>query len=216
MDFQNRGTQQHSQVAAAQTASGAPGMVGSTGKHRGRDKGSLDKWVRIFTVVLLFSVTIIAIGVLISLYNGGNQEGKIVNTNGFQAVDVNIAGTSATDQVYFGHIKSITSKYLEIEDVYYIPTSSTGTNLTLQPLVCQFDSPYNQVIINTQNLTWWENLQSTSTVTKTITSYEKANPKGPTCPTNSSSASTSSTSSSTTGTGTATTPTTTTPTNTKP
>jgi hypothetical protein len=93
-----------------------------------------------------------------------------------------VGGSSSSDQIYFGQIKVIDTNYLILDDIYYIPaTGSTTSNITLQPLVCQVDNPYNQMVISTSSVNWWENLQNSGKVAQSILSYQKQNPNGANC-----------------------------------
>ncbi len=185
MDFTNHTTtrpnsQMERPVSAAQENDNNP-------KIRTKKSGvDYPKSWRIIFVVLLFSVTILLGAVILLLSYGNKNEAKYVNASDIQAVDINIAGSSPTNQLYFGHIESFVNNYVVMDDIYYFPTNSnTSSNTTsLEPLVCQIDAPYSQMIINRSNIVWWENLQNSGKVAKTISSYEHSHPKGPNCSTN--------------------------------
>ncbi|MGH7236944.1 MAG: hypothetical protein ACREGF_00220, partial [Candidatus Saccharimonadales bacterium] len=100
--------------------------------------------------------------------------------------DLSTGGSSGCDQIYFGKITTITSSYFVLQNVFYIPTSQNSSQVTLTPLVCQIDSPYDQMIVNRTNINWWENLQPGSQVVKSISQYNKTNNGHPTCPSSSS------------------------------
>src|SRR5665213_2142706 len=148
--------------------------------HRGNQSGS--RVLRVITVILLFSVTILLIAIAFSIYYGASAETKLVNTKDFQVVDVAGSGLAAPNQVYYGAIKTITDKYVVLNNVYYALPGSTATKLTIAPLSCQTGKPYDQVIINRPSLNWWENLQPSGAVTTDITNYVKANPSSQPCP----------------------------------
>jgi hypothetical protein len=156
-------------------------VTDSRGKHS-KFSGNSDKWLRLASVVLLFSITVLLVAVAFSFYFGGSSESKYLQSGAFQAVDISVGGSSNGDQIYFGSIKDLNSKYLVLDNVYYIPSSTSGSNVSLEPLVCQIDMPYNRMVVNRSSVNWWENLQSTGQVAKAITNYQKTNPKGPTCP----------------------------------
>src|ERR1019366_8947768 len=113
-------------------------------------------------------------------------------------VDVSVGGSNG-DQIYFGNLKALNGSYMVLQNVFYIPSSSSSSNITLEPLVCQIDAPYNQMVINRASVNWWENLQSSGKVAQAVTAYEKS-AKTPSCP-QASSPSSSSTSSSSSGAG---------------
>jgi hypothetical protein len=152
------------------------------------------KGFRLASVLLLFCITILLLATIFLVHYGPADETKYVDTNDFQAVDINVGGSSSSDQIYFGHVKALNSNFVVLDDVYYIPTTSTSSSITLEPLICQVDAPFNQMVVSRSSVNWWENLQPTGKVATTITSYQKNNPNGPTCP-SSSTSSTSGTSS---------------------
>jgi hypothetical protein len=183
MDLSVRNGQQHS--AATGTPVSGTGIDGSS-KNRSNRSGKLfegNKLIRVLYVVLLAGIAVLLIAISFSFVFGSNPESKYLNTKDFQAVDISVGGSTTGDQIYFGNIKSLNGNYLVLDNVYYIPTSTTSTsNVTLEPLVCQIDEPFDQMVINKSSVNWWENLQSGSKVSTSIASYEKSNPKGPTCP----------------------------------
>jgi hypothetical protein len=184
MDFSTRGAQPH--VASGGSEESTPAV----GNHKTKsDKGgSMSKSFRLISVVLLFAVTILIVVVAITIAVGTGTEGKYLNAKDFQALDISVGGSNNGDQIYFGNLKTISSGYYVLDNVYYIPaTSSQSSNITLEPLVCQIDAPVDQMVVNRSSVNWWENLQTKSKVVQTILSYEKSNPKGPTCPSGSSS-----------------------------
>jgi hypothetical protein len=196
MEFTQRGAQaqppQHTNhVGNVAVNSGEPAK-----KSKGRDKLGFGKWLRIASVVLLFSVTILVIAIASLLYFGNGDESKYVDTSKFQAVDLDIGGSSSGDQIYFGHITSLNDKYLVLEDIYYIVPSATSSssssssstnNYTLVKLGCELHAPYDQMIINRDHVIFWENLKSTGTVATKIAQYVQQNPNGPNCATDSAS-----------------------------
>jgi hypothetical protein len=200
MDFATRGTQQT--VGSADAGNVSP----SAGRQKKFERSSLGRWLRAASVVLLLGITVLLVAIAFSLHTGNNDESKYINTGSFQAVDISVGGSSNGDQIYFGNIKALNSNYLVLDNVYYIPTTSSSSNITLEPLVCQVDAPFNRMVVNRASVNWWENLQSSGKVAQAITNYEKSS-KTPSCPSSSSSStsgtgSTSSTGSSTTGTST--------------
>ncbi len=133
-----------------------------------------------FKVMLVISILAVLFGVWSMI--GFNMESLYIKSDKIQAVDVSIGGSSNGDQIYFGKIKKVTSKYIVLDDVFYIPSSANGSNIQLEPLVCQVDKPINRMILNRGSVNWYENLQSDGQVAQAITNYEKSNPKTPSCP----------------------------------
>lgn len=193
MDFSVRGNHQTPGVPAdSLETAGSP-------KHNKTKMRGFNKWGRVGGVFLLFALTVIVVASIFLIHYTNTDQWKYVNTNEFQAVDVSVGGSSSGDQIYFGQIKDIDTNYMILDDIYYIPaTSSSTSNITLQPLVCQVDNPFNQMVISLTSVNWWENLQNSGKVAQSILSYQKANPNGADCAALASSTSTTTPSSSST------------------
>jgi hypothetical protein len=147
-------------------------------------------------VVVVAAIAILIAAVIAVIVTGGvKAEGKYVDSNKLQAVFLN------TGQVYFGHIKSLNDKYFVVTDIYYLQATSNGTtnnnsnagsNVTLVKLGCELHEPYDQMVINSDQVTFWENLQDGGQVAKAVKTFQEQNPNGQKCADQSSSASTNS------------------------
>jgi hypothetical protein len=201
MEFMNRNVQP-AQSAHANGPNTVPGPVpGRTGKKRGDDRFG-GRFFNVGSIVLLVSIAIL-VGALASYFAVGNNgdEGQYVNKNEYQAVFVNVNGTSG-GQVYFGHIRSLSSNYIDLTNVFYIQnqsssSSSSNNAYTLVKLGCELHGPEDQMIINGSQVYFWENLKSTGQVTQKINQYYKDNPNGQNCSQSSNSSSTTQASTST-------------------
>lgn len=179
-----------------------PGAVpGHTGKKRDNDRFG-GKLLGVGSIVLLVSIAIL-VGALAGYFAFGNNgdEGQYVNKNEYQAVFVNVNGTSG-GQVYFGHIQNLTSNYIDLTNVFYIQnqsssSSSSNNAYTLVKLGCELHGPEDQMIINRSQVYFWENLKATGQVTQKISQYYKDNPNGQNCSQSSNSSSTNQSSAST-------------------
>lgn len=188
MDFSNRDLKPQATVNSAQPS--AP----SSSRSNKKDKG---KWGRIGLVAAVAVVAILLVG-LISLLatNEPKSQSKYVDTSKLQAVFLN------TGQVYFGNITSINKNYLVLTNIFYLQTAASGTNanasansnVTLVKLGCELHEPLDQMIINSSELTFWENLGDNGQVAKAVSTWEKQNPEGQKCADQSSSAGTDSSS----------------------
>lgn len=193
MDFSNRDVQAPAAASGTQNTAGrnfSPG--GKKDKHR--DTGELK---RIITVVLAAAVAILIGAVITYIVTGSNvkTEDKFVDPGKLQAVFLN------TGQVYFGHITSLNNKYFVVRDIYYLQSSSNASgssgssssnsanNVTLVKLGCELHEPYDQMVINSDQVTFWENLQDNGQVAKAVSTFQKQNPNGQKCADQSSSAS---------------------------
>jgi hypothetical protein len=128
-------------------------------------------------------------------FSTNDNENKYVDTSKLQAVFL------GTGQVYFGNVKALNDKYFVLTNIYYLQTSSSSTSTTstaantsvsLVKLGCELHQPYDQMVINRSQVTFWENLQSDGQVAKAVAAFEKANPSGQKCTDQSSAASSSS------------------------
>jgi hypothetical protein len=190
MDFSSRST--------PTPAPGTPVAAPSSAK---KSKNDGSKWARIgtFLIGLALAVLLIALVVAISTSGKSTNEGKYVDTSKLQAVFLN------TGQVYFGNVKTMNSKYLVLTNIYYLQTTNSngsttqqqnsGTNVTLVKLGCELHEPFDQMLINRDQVTFWENLQDNGQVAKAVTTFEKQNPNGQKCADQSSAASSNSASS---------------------
>jgi hypothetical protein len=194
MDFSNRNAQPQTTAPGAQSS--AAGNPGSGGKKSKRNRGEM--W-RIGNVVLAAVIVLLIGAVILLIAAGGNNtkaEAKLVDSNKLQAVFLN------TGQVYFGNIKTLNNKYFVVTNIYYLQTSGSNasgasdakanTSVSLVKLGCELHEPYDQMVINRDQVTFWENLQDNGQVAKAVQTFQKQNPSGQKCADQSSSASTNS------------------------
>jgi hypothetical protein len=187
MDLSNRPAQP--QPAAHH----ANGVAASGPAKRSKNKG---KWGQIGITALVGAMIVLLIGIVLVLgfSNNNSDEGKYVDTTKLQAVFLN------TGQVYFGNIKVLNDKYFVLTNIYYLQTSgsSSGTtsttssansSVTLVKLGCEIHQPYDQMVINSDEVTFWENLQSSGQVAQAVATFQKENPNGQKCSDQSSSSS---------------------------
>lgn len=197
MDFSNRNAQSQSSAPSARNTSAGGGFSPNGGNNNKAKKADSGEFKRILTVLGVLVVAILigaVIALLVSSNNNVKAESKYVETNKLQAVFLN------TGQVYFGHIKSLNEKYFVVTDIYYLQatnsnaagSSSAGNNVTLVKLGCELHEPYDQMVINSSQVTFWENLQDGGQVAKAVSTFQKDNPNGQKCADQSSSASTNS------------------------
>ena len=181
MDFRSRGVQSPMSSPASTSASSTSSSNGSSSSN----KHNLGKWLERGTVVLLISVAFIILAVAGLTFVGGNTEARAINQDKYQAVFLN------NGQVYFGNIKRLNTSSINLQNIYYLQTNSAegqaaaeaNSNVSLVKLGCELHAPYDQMIINRDQVIFWENLQDNSQVVKAIAQYKKDNPKGQTCST---------------------------------
>lgn len=184
MDFTNRSAQSPANQpvpTATNTTNSAPVRSDRLSK-----KNKTGKWLQISGVVLLFSVTILAVAAIGILALGSRDQAKFVNTKKYQAVFL------TNGQVYFGNIKEMGSDFFRLQNIYYLQAAAstnttsnataTNNNYTLVQLGCQqIHDPYNEMIINRNQISFWENLQDNGQVVQKINQFNKQYPNGPDC-----------------------------------
>lgn len=180
MDFSNRSTQPQPVAPSAHVTPGGPQVVNKKG-----NRADKSKWYRISTVVLVAVVVVLIIALAVFFAgNNGDNESSYVDTNKLQAVFLE------SGQVYFGNIKSINDRYAVLTNIFYLQTSGSGSStastsssssVSLVKLGCELHMPYDQMVINQNQITFWENLQSDGQVAKAVATFEKENPNGQKC-----------------------------------
>jgi hypothetical protein len=142
-----------------------------------KNKKRLPSWLnRLLVIGLAVLVGLVLLWLVYTKING--SESKEINGNQYQAVFL------TNNQVYFGKITDLNSEYIVLTDVFYIETpsstqASTATanqNYTLRKLgTSELHSPEDKMIINRDQVTFWENLKESSQVVTKIKEY-KSNP----------------------------------------
>jgi len=195
MDFLSRNANNQPQTPRSNgTQTTTPAPTGRSGENKkGFEYLASSTWTRIIFVVLLFSLTVLAISITILIYFGKPNEAHAVDTKKEQAVFL------TNGQVYFGKISNINQDFVNLTDIYYLnsnPADSSSTNKTQQTsfslvkLGCELHGPADQMIINRAQVSFWENLTSTGKVAKAIEQFRSQNPNGQTCSSSNSSNST--------------------------
>lgn len=173
MDFMNRSGNQPTHNSASVVAE----------SRANKEKDGQPQWLKIASVVLLFSLAILAISLAVLFFLGGGKEATYVNKKLNQAVFL------TNGQVYFGKVTKVNDKYLDLRDIYYLNSQQTAataqkaatTNFTLVKLGCELHGPADEMIINRDQVSFWENLRSDGKVSTAIAQWVKENPKGLTC-----------------------------------
>ena len=190
MDFSNRNA---SGSDNPQSMGHMPAANNQNNKRKNMsDDNKLMKIGQVVFGAILIILIVAVLAVLTFNNNSSTNESSYVKSGQLQAVFLN------TGQVYFGNLKSINNNYFVLENIYYLQTqsssSSTSTtssssSVSLVKLGCELHAPYDQMVINSSQVTFWENLKSTGQVAKAVAAFEKANPNGQTCSTSTGSAS---------------------------
>ena len=184
MDFMNRSEQAQPAHQPAPAAASPSGSVARGGASH-TSKRDTTKWTRIAGVALLFALTVLVVAVIGVLLYGPKDQSKFVESSDYQAVFL------TNGQVYFGKLNDVGNDYFKLQDIYYLTqnttTASNGTtttdgNYTLVKLGCQqIHDPLDQMIIERNQVSFWENLQASGKVVTSIKQFQKQNPNGPDC-----------------------------------
>jgi hypothetical protein len=186
MDFSNRNTQPQAAATGAHTAAaGAP----SGGKKSKSRQGKLTR-IALVVATLLMAILLIAL-IVLAINAPGKKESSFVDSSKLQAVFLN------TGQVYFGNVTTMNSKYFVLTNIYYLQTAtganqSANSSVSLVKLGCELHEPYDKMVINRDQVTFWENLQDGGQVATAVKTFEKQNPEGQKCADQSASAGTTS------------------------
>ena len=144
--------------------------------HEQRRKPKINRIKRIFiSIGIILGVAII---VLAGLFFYRTTTGSTIDSSKYQAVFLN------SGAVYFGKLQVVNSNYFKLTDVYYLQTqstdatkqqpaaSSTSTNLQLTKLGSELQGPTDEMIVNRDQVTFFENLKSDGKLTQSIVKYQ--------------------------------------------
>ncbi len=143
---------------------------------------------------IVTSIMLVLVAVLIALLAGyigtsrDKSEAEYLKADKFQAVFLN------GGQVYFGKIREINDNFVTLDNIYYLrvneqvqPDANAGQNpqqdISLAKLGCELHGPEDNMVINREQMTFWENLKDDGQVAKAIAEFVKQNPEGQKCTT---------------------------------
>lgn len=157
----------------------------------GKKKVSLMS-LRTASVALLICVALLIASVagFTALFKGDNAGSK-VKKDLMQAVFLN------GGQVYFGKITHVGNRTLGLSDIYYLRVNQTvqpnqensqqqanSNDISLVKLGCELHGPEDSMVINQDQIIFWENLKNDGQVAKAVETYKKQNPGEQKCETN--------------------------------
>lgn len=174
-----------------------------------RKKANPFSGMKLASVALLFAVTALIVAVVYFLATSKtNSEARFVDDSKMQAVFLN------GGQVYFGKIEDLSNRYLRMSNIYYLRVNQTvqpdqennqqasANDISLVKLGCELHGPQDEMLINREQVVFWENLKGDGQVAKAVDEYVKANPNGQQCNTESQTNTNTNTNTTPTGTGT--------------
>lgn len=192
MEFMNRSNPSSAPQQAGNQQPNVGGHPTPPKKKRFSRKDG-DKGMRITSVVLLFSVTILLVALAASFVFGPKSEKSYIENERLQAVFLN------GGQVYFGNITDLNDKYLRMENIFYLRVNQVvqpnqeGTqqqasqnDISLVKLGCELHRPTNEMLINRSQVVFWENLKDEAgenTVPGAVKKYRSDFPNGQECQT---------------------------------
>ena len=161
------------QPAAAQHPHPQP-----TGKVKRKHIDWVARTVRLelFIVIVGSALILLALSLWLVTGNFKSAESKQVSKNQYQAVFL------TNNQVYFGKISDLNNRFLVLNDVFYIEnpnqsqdsTSASNSNYTLRKLgSTELHSPEDEMVINREQVTFWENLKDSGQVVTKIKEYKR-------------------------------------------
>lgn len=135
-------------------------------------------------VAALIAVLLVAFaGIGAMALQGGEK--RLVNADEMQAVFLN------GGQVYFGDIDDINQKSLELSNIYYLrvnqqvqpnqASAQAGNDISLVKLGCELHGPQDKMVINREQVIFWENLKKDGQVAQAVEKYKADNPQGQSC-----------------------------------
>lgn len=145
------------------------------------------KLINIVSVVLLAGIALLIGAMVWMIANGsGKTEKEYVDKTKYQAVFLN------GGQVYFGRVKDLNSRFVILDSIYYLRVNQqqsegqdqnqqANQDVSLAKLGCELHGPQDQMIINREQVTFWENLKDDGQVAKAIAEFVKQNPDGQKC-----------------------------------
>jgi hypothetical protein len=197
MDFMSRGSrsgQPSSQINDnASSNSSSTSAIGGTDRTKtanvNRNQSNSSKGARIGGVIMLFSITVLLVALIASLIFGnpaksGNSEFRNVDASKLQAVFLN------GGQVYFGKINSLNPQFMRMSDIYYLrvnqqvqpgQTQPADDGISLVKLGCELHGPTDSMVINREQVIFWENLKEDGQVAKAVKEFKDKNPEGQKC-----------------------------------
>jgi len=146
--------------------------------------GDTNNLFRILNTILTVGIVGLLISAVLLFANTkSGSEAQYVMKDKYQAVFLD------NGQLYFGKVANLNSQYIVLDDAYYLTpsdgsssSSDSSGNFSLVPVGCQqIQYPYNKIVINRSQVTFWENLQDAGRVVANIKTFEKQNPNGPDC-----------------------------------
>lgn len=165
-----------------------PAAPSSTRGTAPKSKKSKLKTLTLLSLALLVSIAILIIAIsALAAFGKDGKQARFVDDKQLQAVFLN------GGQVYFGNVTHLKDDYMRLTNVYYLRVNQQvqpGNNkqqpeqdISLVKLGCELHGPQDEMIINNDQVIFWENLKSDGQVAKAVAQYIEQNPDGQKCET---------------------------------
>ena len=148
-------------------------LRGSSSGHQTQLNGGSAKMGKSKTLLttVVVVVLLVVIGLGVGAYKMANANAG-VKTNQYQAVFL------TSDQVYFGKLRNINDRYVELTDIYYLQVQQSvqpadnnnqqDPKVSLAKLGSELHGPEDIMQINRDQVLFWENLKDDSKVVSAI------------------------------------------------
>lgn len=130
---------------------------------------------RMSRTIIVAIVTLVVLA-FVAVYAYSNNVARTIASDKYQAVFLN------GGQVYFGKLKQVNGDYVSLSSVFYIQnqnggdsaTSSTdASDIQLIKLGTEVHGPEDEMIIRTDEISFFENLKNDSKISKSIQQYKE-------------------------------------------
>lgn len=152
--------------------------VPSAGEHHPKKKQHKRK-----LFVIIIAIALISTGIFLSYLTLRNSSTTAhIESGKYQAVFF------TNGQVYFGKLSPLSGGYLKLQDIYYLQTktddastnpqetaSDTANDVELIKLGNEIHGPEDEMILNKDQVLFFENLKEDSRVSQSIKTYQTQN-----------------------------------------
>lgn len=144
--------------------------------RKGKKRRLIRKKVILVSVGIIIAVAVIVLAVL-TIYR--SSVGSLINASEYQAVFF------TNGQVYFGKLQLLSNNYLKLTGIFYLQTNPTdptnpqqaatdaSASVQLVPLGGEIHGPENEMLINRDQVLFFENLKPDGKVSQSIATYQK-------------------------------------------
>lgn len=134
---------------------------------------------KLLIVSLILASIAVTIFIGLAIRNGVGTSESLVDANKYQAVFL------ADGQIYFGKLTNVDNRYAELTDIYYLQVEqqqaeapiegqepvAPQSRVSLAKLGDELHGPEDRMLINTDQILFWENLKDDGRVVEAITEF---------------------------------------------